>query len=244
MRTLITTEWTKLRTIRGTWLILAIQQALVVAGVSGLAVGGANLNTPAGVAGLLAHAGIASAILSLVLGITAVAGEYRHRGITDTYLATPTRSPVIIAKLTAYGTAGVLFGAVSAVTGLATTAIWVTAKNGTLDLAAAQTDRILIGVVAFNLAYALVGVSLGALIRNLTAAVAAALVWIVLVETTIANLLGDLGRWLPNRAGMALNAMPGVADLLPQWGAAFVLAGYTAVLAAIALTTTIRRDVT
>jgi ABC-2 type transport system permease protein len=243
VRTLIITEWTKLRTVRATWLILAIQQALIIAGVSGLAVGGADLTTPVGVSGLLAHAGIASAILSLVLGITAMAGEYRHRAITDTYLATPTRSPVIIAKLTAYGTVGILFGAVSAVTGLTTTAIWTTAKGGTLDLAAANADRIIVGIVALNLAYAVVGVSLGALIRNLTVAVAIALVWLVLVETTVANLLGDLGRWLPNRAGMALNTMP-LPGLLPQWGAALVLAGYTAVFAAVALTTTIRRDVT
>lgn len=243
MRTLITTEWTKLRTIRATWLILAIQQTLIIGGVSGLAVGGANLDTPDGVASLLSHAGIASAVLSLVLGITAVAGEYRHRAITDTYLATPTRTPVIIAKLAAYGTVGIGFGAISAVTGLATTAIWVTAKNGTLDLTAAGADRIIIGVVAFNMVYAVLGVSIGALIRNLTAAIAIALVWLVLVETTVANMLGDLGRWLPNRAGMALNTMP-IPDLLPQWGAALVLAGYTAVLATIALTTTIRRDVT
>lgn len=243
MRTLIVTEWTKLRTVRATWLILAIQQALIVAGVSGLAVADTDLTTPAGVSGLLAHAGIASAILSLVLGITAVAGEYRHRSVTDTYLATPTRTPVIIAKLATYGTVGVLFGAISAVTGLATTAIWVTAKSGTLDLAAARADRIIIGIVAFNLVYAVLGVSIGALIRNLTGAVTAALVWIVLVETTAANLLGDLGRWLPNRAGMALNTMP-IPGLLPQWGAGLVLAGYAAVFAVVAMTTTVRRDVT
>jgi ABC-2 type transport system permease protein len=243
VRALTVTEWTKLRTVRSTWLILAIQQALIVAGVSGLAVADTDLTTPAGVSGLLAHAGIASAVLSLVLGITAVAGEYRHRSVTDTYLATPTRTPVIIAKLAAYGTVGVLFGAVSAVTGLATTAIWVTAKNGTLDLAAVRADRILIGIVAFNLVYAVLGVSLGALIRNLTAAVAISLVWLVLVETTVANLLGDLGRWLPNRAGMALNTMP-LPGLLPQWGAALVLAGYATAFAIAATTTTVRRDVT
>jgi ABC-2 type transport system permease protein len=243
VRTLIITEWTKLRTVRGTWLILAVQQTLVVAGISSLAVSGADLTTTAGLRGLLSHAGVASAILSLVLGITAVAGEYRHRSITDTYLATPTRTPVIAAKLTACGAVGTLFGILSAVTGLATTAIWTTAKGGTLDLAAAQADRILPGIVAFNLAYAVVGVGIGALVRNITGAITAALVWIVLVETTTANLLGDLGRWLPNNAGMALNAMP-APNLLPQWGGGIVLAGYTAVFAAVALTTTIRRDVT
>jgi ABC-2 type transport system permease protein len=99
--------------------------------------------------------------------------------------------------------------------------------------------------VAINAAYAAIGVSLGALIRNLTGAIAVALVWIALVETTVANLLGDLGRWLPNRAGMAVDYMPaGTVPLLPQWGALTVLIGYTAALVLIALNTTVRRDVT
>jgi ABC-2 type transport system permease protein len=241
---LITNEWTKLRTIRGPWLILAIQQAAIVAGISGLAVAGADLNTPTGTRSLLSHAGIASAILSLILGITAVAGEHRHRSITDTYLATPTRTPVLIAKLLAYTTVGAILGTISAATGLLTTAIWTTAKNGTLDLAGAQADRILPGIVALNATYAAIGVSLGALIRNLTAAIAITLVWIALLETTAANLLSDLGRWLPNRAGMALDAMPTTIGLLPQWTAALVLAGYTGVFAAAALSTVVRRDIT
>jgi ABC-2 type transport system permease protein len=241
--TLIVTEWTKLRTTRGPWLILAVQQALIVAGVSGLAVGGADLTQAGGIRNLLSHAGIASALLSLVLGITAVAGEYRHRSITDTYLATPTRTPVVIAKLAAYTAVGAVFGAISAGTGLLTTVIWVTAEGGTLDLAGAQVWRIMIGVVGINATYAAIGVSLGALVRNLTAAVAAALVWIVLVETTVANLLGDLGRWLPNRAGMAVDFMP-APTLLSQPVAVIVLLGYAAVFAVAALTTTVRRDVT
>jgi ABC-2 type transport system permease protein len=241
---LIRNEWLKLRTIRGTWLILAIQQAVIVAGVSGLAVAGTDLDTPAGVRALLAHAGIASAILSLVLGITAVAGEHRHRSITDTYLATPTRTPVIAAKLTAYAAAGALLGVLSAATGLLTTAVWTTARNGTLDLAGAQAGRIIPGIIAINAAYAVLGVGLGALIRNLAAAITVALVWIALVETTVANLLGDLGRWLPNRAGMALDDMPSAIGLLPQWTGALALAGYVAVLVTVALTTTVRRDIT
>jgi ABC-2 type transport system permease protein len=218
-------------------------QCLVITGVSSLAVGGADLDTAAGIRELFSHAGVASAILSLVLGLTAVAGEYRHRSITDTYLATPTRTPVITAKLAAYATLGALLGIVSAATGLLTTAIWTTAKNGTLDLAQAGAWRITIGIIALNAAYAAIGVSLGALIRNLTAAIAIALIWLVLVETTVATLLGDLGRGLPNRAGMALDYMPTPA-LLPQWGAALTLTAYTTLFALTALTTTIRRDVT
>jgi hypothetical protein len=74
--------------------------------------------------------------------------------------------------------------------------------------------------------------------------VAIALVWIALVETTVANLLGDLARWLPNRAGMGLDSMPADAAMLPQWGAALVLAAYAALFAVVAAATTVRRDVT
>jgi ABC-2 type transport system permease protein len=224
--------------------LLLAQQAVIVAGVSGLAVGGADLGAPAGTRSLLSHAGVASAILTLVFGILAVAGEYRHRTITDTYLATPARGRVLAAKLTSHALVGLAVGILSAGTGLLVTWAWTAGEGATLDLTGGELGRMLAGIVAVNVAYAAIGVSLGALIRNVTAAVSAALVWITLVETTVANLVGDLGRWLPNRAGMALDAMPATEILLPQWGGGLLLAGYAVAFALVAAATTVRRDVT
>ena len=240
MLTLVRNEFAKLATVRGTWLLVAVQQAVIVAGVSGLAVAaGAPTAIP-----LVAHAGVASAILTLVLGITAVAGEYRHRTITDTYLATPRRGRVVVAKLVAYTIAGVGLGVISAGNGLLTTGAWLASDGTRLDLTDASMWRVVAGIVALNAAYAAIGVSLGALVRNITVTVVVALTWIALVETTVANLLGDLGRWLPNRAGMALNAMPAAGAMLPQWTGGLVLAGYAAVFVVAALAITVRRDVT
>jgi hypothetical protein len=73
-------------------------------------------------------------LLTLVFGITAVAGEYRHKTITDTYLATPRRGRVIAAKFTVYAAVGAVFGL-----------LW----------------RTLAGGVACNAAFAAIGVSLG-----------------------------------------------------------------------------------
>jgi ABC-2 type transport system permease protein len=244
MSALIVNEFTKLRTVRGPWLLLVIQQVVIVAGISGLAAAGADLATGDGMASLLSHAGIASAIFTLVLGITAVAGEYRHKSITDTYLATPRRGRVLLAKLVAYAGVGAVIGVISAATGLAVTAAWLSTKDSAVDLSDPLVWRIVAGIVAFNALYAGIGVSLGGLVRNQTGAIAMALVWIALVETTAANLIGDLGRWLPNRAGMGLDAMPAAVPLLPQWGAALVLAAYAAGFAVVAAATTVRRDVT
>jgi ABC-2 type transport system permease protein len=90
-------------------------------------------------------------------------------------------------------------------------------------------------------------VSLGALIRNVTGAIAVALAWIALVETIAGQLLGSgLGRWLPMAAGEALGRVSLVrsAGHLSQWGGGALLAGYVLVLGALAMSATVRRDVT
>src|SRR5689334_10260899 len=110
-RTLLRTEVLKLRTVRSPWLLLAAAPVLVAAGTSGLVVSGGKTLGPAAQSQALAHVGLAS-LFTLVFGILAVAGEYRHRTITDTCLSTPARGSVIVAKLTVYTVFGALAGVV------------------------------------------------------------------------------------------------------------------------------------
>jgi ABC-2 type transport system permease protein len=242
MTVLLGNELLKLRTIRSPWLLLAAAQAIIVAGISAMMTG-ADPNQATTSMALGAPAGMVS-LFTLVLGITAVAGEYRQRTITSTYLATPRRGRVIGAKLAVYAGVGVAFGIVNAATALATTAVWYTARGASLDLTTVAVWRNLLGGVAWNAAFAAIGVGVGALVRNLAAAVTAALLWIALVEGIVGQLLGSLGRWLPFAAGQALdNVAPGSASP-PQWAAGLVLLAYAAVFATLAVFTTVRRDVT
>lgn len=245
MNTLIRAELLKLRTVRGPWLLLAAAPLLVVAGVSGGVNSSKRPLDAAMQADMLAHVGLTS-IFTLVFGILAVAGEYRHRTITDTYLSTPARGRVISAKLLVYAVAGALCGVVSTLSGLVVAAAWWSDKGVPFAWGDTGMWTTIGGGIAWNAAFAAIGVSFGALVRSLVGAIAAALAWIALVEGVVGQLVGNLARWLPFNAGQALGSAskPMMSeDLLPRWGGGVVLAVYTVAFAVLALTTSMRRDV-
>jgi ABC-2 type transport system permease protein len=246
MLPLIRSEWRKLSTVRGPWLLLAAGPLLVVAGITGLIQSGGNVHDPAVQGRALAHVALA-ALFTLVFGIFAVAAEYRHGTITDTFLSSPDRGRVVTAKLAVYAAVGAVAGLVSSAVAVAVTAAWWAAKGGSFDLSAADSWRTLAGGLAVNIAFAAIGVGIGALVRNLAIAIAAALAWIALIEGIAGQLVGPgLARWLPFSASEAVGRadLTGASRLLPQWGGGLVLAGYAVVFAVAAMVTTLRRDVT
>ena len=143
---------------------------------------------------------------------------------------------------------GAAFSVASALTATSVTAAAMSTKGISPDLSSVETWRSTAGVVAGNALYAAIGVSVGALGRNPTGAIMAALLWITLVEGIMASLLRDLSEWLPNASLQALAYSPGRmatnAQLLSQWGGAVVLAAYAVLLALLAAATSVRRDVT
>ena len=234
-----------LRTTRGVWLLFAATQVVVAAGVSGAMISGAGVSDPATAPKLFGHVGLVS-LFTLVLGIMSLGGEYHHKTVSDTFLATPRRGRVVWAKLIASAVTGLGFGLAAAATALVAAAVWYAAKGGSLDLSGSEVWRTIGGGIAWNVAFAAVGVGVGALVRNQTAAIAAALAWIALVEGILRQILGGLGRWLPFASGQALGRLTGMssAAALPQWAGGLVLAGYVVLFAVAAVSFTIRRDVT
>jgi len=236
-------ELLKLRTVRGPLLLLAAGQLVVIAGASGLFVSGADIADPKTPLRAVAHAGLVS-IFSLILGIVGMAGEYRHKTVTDTFLGTPRRGQVVAAKLVVYAAAGAVVGLVSAVVSTAVTALWMSGKGSSLDLSDAAVWRTLAGCVVWNACFAAIGVGLGALIRNVVGAIAVALAWIPLVEGIVSQLVGDLSKWLPFASGVSLEDIPAAnVEQLPPWGGGLVLVAYALVFAVVAVSTAVRRDV-
>jgi len=244
MPTLLGVELLKLRTVRTAWWLLAAAVLVVVAGIAGVMGQNPDLNAASTPIDALGHVGVVS-LFAMVLGITAVAGEYRHRTITDTYLSEPHRGRVVVAKLIVYTIAGFGLGLVASAVALLGTAVWFASKGSSLDLADPQLWRTVIGCVCWNAAFAAIGVGLGALIRHLAPAITVALAWLALIEGVVGQLVGGAARWLPFQSGSALGNLPAPSSgRLSQGEAGLVLASYVAAFAAVAVWTSVRRDVT
>jgi len=151
---------------------------------------------------------------------------------------------VVLSKVVVTGAAGAVFGIVASATALVADAVWLAAKGSSIDLAGGVLWRTVAGGIGWNVAFAVVGVGVGALITNLSAAVASALSWLALVEGIVGELVGRGARWLPFALGQALVGLPNSADRPPVWQAGLVLAAYAAIFVAAGIGVTMRRDVT
>src|SRR5664280_87075 len=120
MIALVKAEFRKLFSIR-TWWGMAIAITLVSGGfaaIFALIVPGIELSPGFRMPGLddpgmvrtVYTAGITMAyLLTMVVGVLTIGGEYRHKTITGTFLATPRRSRVMVAKIVSLLGIGVLY---------------------------------------------------------------------------------------------------------------------------------------
>lgn len=248
MKHLITAELLKLRTTRLVYGLLLATLALAVAGTLGTVAVSGNfeqtfaLDTTEGVRNVFSNAG-AGSIFVLVLGILGVTSEFRHNTVTETFLVTPTRGLVVVAKLVTFALVGLAFAVLAS---LVTVAVAIPALSGKgVEVAAGDYAGVLVGVAAITVIYALIGVGVGSLIRNSTAAVIVALAWSFVVEGLLLNFVPDLGRWLPGGAAAAVSSqsVPGSEFLAPGLGA-LVLIAYGAIFAAAGTRFVLRRDIT
>lgn len=243
-RGLVAAEILKLSTTRAARWVLAAGGLLVALAMSGaIASGGvplASLGTDDGLRTVMEHGGL-PAILPLILGVLMTAGEYRHGTVVDTFLTEPRRSRAVLAQLTAGALVGLASGVVCAVVAAVTAALWYAAKDVPLDLGSPVAVRSLVGIVAWQALYTVIGVAVGAIVRAQAAAIVTVIAWVFIAETAIAGLVVSLGRWLPATAARALGNAPD-AGLLPQVGAAAVLLGWAVLLSVGAIAATARRD--
>ena len=252
MRALLRAELLKLRSTRTTAGLLLATLGLValsvVAGVPkvGAAEGPLSLHDPDLLADVVATCFGVPQLLMVLYGTLAFTQEFRYGTITSTYLGEPRRTRVLLAKLLA-------LALVSAVITTATLALAVPfgsalirSRDGAVTLGGHFWGVVAIGFVVMA-AYGVIGVAVGALVRNQVAAVVGVIVWMTAIEFTVVPSFPAVGRWMPLGATSSLFQMgPSLGlddDLLPVPMAGLVLLTYTAGAVVLALRTTPRRDV-
>jgi len=244
MKALIAAEWLKLRTTRLLWGLIPGAVALSIAAVLGAVLSaegaGVDLETSAGVNRALHVTGTGS-ILVLALGVIMSAGEYRTQTATDTFLTTPKRHHVTIAKLAVAATIGTGFGIASAAAALITSHLAYTIEGATFPVDDTEVWTTLAGAVIYAGLFAVLGVAIGGLIRNQVIAIVAAFAWILVIENIAISLSTSIAQWLPGAAGQAIVRTPD-RDLLPPAAATAVLAAYGVAIAAIGIAAATRRD--
>jgi len=252
MTNLVRAEFTKLFTTK-LWLWLLIGSAGLTALFVSLPIAfegeaqnpGLPLDSVEGQQSLLSSAGAAS-VFTVVLGIIAMTGEYRHQTITATFLVTPRRERVAVAKVITYALTGLAFGAVNVFVAVAIAVPWLGAKNIELSLTANGIPATLLGVV-FGLAlFTVIGVGIGALVRNQVAAVVGTLVYSLVVESFVSLLptVRDYFKYFPGGAFSGLtNTYQADVSFLPAWQAGLLLAAYGVVFTVLGTALTTRRDI-
>jgi ABC-2 type transport system permease protein len=220
-------EWLKLISVRTTWALLG---AMVV--IEGLAAG---LATSLGDIDDLRKGNVSTFIIGthlatvfmFTLGALLSTNEYRHGTANSTFVVTPKRERVILAKLVvglAVGVVGaLLYIAVHAGLGLS-----ILSSRG-VDI---DSDLAVNGYVGMGVGLVLgclFGVALGAVLRNQVLTIIVGLVLFLLAGTVALFIGTDVGQYFPGEALLALQNTPGV-ELLSQTDGGFVLAGYCVAL--------------
>lgn len=259
MNRLIQVELLKLRTTRLSYGLLTAATGLtaLLALVRALTAGTGHaepLHTAAGLTRVLTVIGFAL-LLATVFGLTISSGEFRHDTATNTYLATPNRVRVLVAKLIAAATGGLVFGALGFAASTAVGLAFLAARDDAIPLSTTTILGDAAGAILAGGLLAALGVALGTLVRAQLGAVVGAFLWALFVESITGGIFDRLGPYLPFTAATTLAGAPlggggfgysgtSSATPLPFAAAAGLDAAIVLVLALVAARTTLRSDIT
>jgi hypothetical protein len=248
-------EWTKLRELRSTWIVLGTT-ALLVVGLAAAAAwakhrevgsGGTPPTTAEAVGGALLGIDLLSLVIG-VFGVLLMTGEYSSGLIRATLAAVPRRLPVLWAK-------AVVLVAVAAPVMVAACLAALLASDAILgadgaSLAGPGVLRAVLGAAAAAVAMGLLGLGIGAILRHTAGAITTLVAGMLVVPALLPVVLPDsvkdsLVPYVPTAASQAMYAIGSGNNpfkVLPPAGGAAVMAVWIAVVLAGGAVVLSRRD--
>ncbi|TCC45375.1 ABC transporter permease [Kribbella pittospori] len=242
-RRVLRSEWTKLWSLRSTWITLGLGLLFLVAfGIIAAARYRSSLNSGrqldpdfAGATTLsLSLFGVPLSQLALgVLGVLVTAGEYSTGMIRSTLAAVPRRLPVLWSKATVYGVVALVLALVG---GFATFLVDSGILSGTpaaLTISDSGVVRSLLGATVYLGLVGVIGVALGAMLRSVAGAISALVATLMLVPGLISLLPtawhNAIQPYLPSEAGQAMYALHQAPHTLAPGFGLLVFAAWTAI---------------
>jgi ABC-2 type transport system permease protein len=247
-------EWIKLRTLRSTfYTLIAAMVALIGFGALFCAVT-ANRWPHMHVSerasfdpALTSLRGFYLAQLAVgVLGVLVISGEYATGMIRATLSAVPRRLPVLWAKAGLYSAVTWVLMTVGALVAFLVGQALLSSRHIDTTLSAPGVTRMVLGAGLYLTVVGLLGVAIGALVRN-TAGGIATVFGLLLVLPALAEALptswgNDISPYLPSNAGQALISLHREAHTLAPWTGFLVFCLYALVALAGAAVLLKRRD--
>ncbi|TAM70816.1 MAG: ABC transporter permease [Microbacteriaceae bacterium] len=255
------------------WWILAIVLfayiALISGGLGALfgAISTGKITPRGGGGGALPHFGALAPLIysfatsvgyvfPVLLGALATTGEFRHQTLTPTFLVNPRREQVLEAKSLSSLVVGAAYGVVALLASVGAGSLALSIFG--IDTALGDNNTwALFGRALIAMAlWAAIGVGLGTLIPNQTAAIVIILAFTQFVEpllrlaASFSDVTASIGKFLPGASGDALvgssffTIQTPDAQSLDWWQGGLVLLGYAVLLTVIGYFTTWRQDVT
>ncbi len=259
-RRVLRSEWIKLRTVRS-WMTMFGSAAAVLVAFGALAasvasgdITPANGRPPTGGGPFastdptaLSLAGVTLAQLIVgILGVLLISNEYANGLIRNTFSAVPRRLPVLWAK------AIVLAVTLAVVMVLAALAAFVVGQailgsGRSTTLAADGVLRAVVGSGLYLAGIGVLGVAVGALLRNTAGAIAVIVAGLLIIPGLLRVVLPDswsdaITPYLPSNAGSAFTSVTGSSTLLSPGAGAAVFVGWVVLLLVGAAVLIRRRD--
>lgn len=183
-------EWGKLWRLPSTWVCLGV--SVLVHAAIGLWVG-YNASTPQALEHLLTVALVVSQVPILVLGVLTSADEHTTAGASTTYLAVPTRLPVLAARCLAVVPVAALAGVLAPTL---THVLLHTIVDRPGAVIAGDVRLIVLGTAVYLSVACVLAVGIGAILRRTVAATVAAITLMVLLEHVMTIVGGDAAQQL------------------------------------------------
>jgi ABC-type transport system involved in multi-copper enzyme maturation permease subunit len=195
-------------------------------------------------------------LLAMVIGILVVTNEFFHQTATATFITSPHRTAVIIAKAVAGALFGAVFWLISTVLSLIATPIFLSTEHVSVSLTQwTVVQSVLLNLLAFAL-WAIFGMGLGTLIRSQIGSIVTGMALYLLGFAAVLIVFNLLYNAYPHYWVLSLQVIsPAVASRIMitpgqvfehaphQWVGGVVLGGYALLTGFIGILTLRRRDI-